>query len=94
MRPPVCQGLPQPNLRQTSNGIVILRERLSLLRQDNFVSLALSALGERSLAAIGAHSSALEIQRLAYKNYFSDEIIRATPRCDLDPSNQGNGQCA
>jgi len=38
--PPVCQGLPQPNLRQTRNEIVILLERLSWLRQDNFVSLA------------------------------------------------------
>ena len=29
-----------PIVQQTSNGIVILRERLSWLRQDNFVSLA------------------------------------------------------
>jgi hypothetical protein len=29
-----------PIVQQTSNGIVILRERLSWLRRDNFVSLA------------------------------------------------------
>ena len=71
--PAVCQGLPQPNLRQTSNGIVILRERLSWLRQSNFVSLGArrrSSGCERRLAANRcSSSSALEIRRLVLQEF-------------------------
>jgi len=40
MRSRFVKDYRNPILQQTSNGIVILRERLSWLRQDNFVSLA------------------------------------------------------
>jgi hypothetical protein len=47
-----------PILQQTSNGIVISRERLSWLQQENFLSLARQRLWGAQLAAISAQLQA------------------------------------
>jgi len=70
MRRRFVKDLPQPNLRQTSNGIVILRERLSLLWQDNFVSLA-----RRRLRGAQAGSDRCPLQELSRSQDWLTRIV-------------------